>query len=292
MSANRLDFAIDIQGKPVEVVLANLPWKDVVDLAIEPTTTSPDRLPRYRKSNVFRSLSRLDGMFATRAAVDQLEPTAIETILAKRYEIYTQLRGAGRMYARCSHCNAAEVEMSLLGLFNTLGVLPPPMFSDDRALFVPPTAHVWDGLPARPAHFTYASRIRFALPTQLVGLPRSGFEGGVLGRTSAERERPLYARWENDGVNAPLEEAWRSRDRATFQATITLLAAVRELAPPGEPTIEAFEELAAIDVYFLDAIYHLAFNTNVPEHALPRSCPACAQAFIPVAPLVWEAPPP
>ncbi len=294
MSANLFSFEVQFQGKPAQVVLANLPWKDVVGIAIDPQKTAPERLPLYFASNVLWSIEMIAGMSATRkrrAALDA-EPAAVAAVLAKRCEILMQLRGAGRMYAQCPHCNLGEVEMSLLGLFDTLGVMPPAMISDDFGFFLPPVAHVWDGPPVRPKHFTYSSRIRFALPTALVGLPRAGFEGGVLGRATGARTAPAYARWENDGINAPLDQTWRSRDRATFQATIALIAAIRELVPPGEPTIEAFEELPAIDVYFLDAIYHLAFNTSVPEHALPRTCPACAKAFIPVAEMSWDNTPP
>mgnify|MGYP001792213125 CR=1 FL=1 len=52
------------------------------------------------------------------------------------------------------------------------------------------------------------------------------------------------------------------------------------------------KQLPAVDVYFLDALYHLAFNTGVPEHALARTCPACAHKFIPVAEMIWEHAPP
>ncbi len=290
MSANPLSFEIQLDGRTAHVVLANLPWRRVAAIALDPAATRPARLRQYREGNVFWSVETIDGVGRTskREAALEQDPAAVTAILAKRYELFMQLRGAGRMYAQCPHCHAGEVEMSLLGLFDTLGVMPPAMISDDFGFFVPPVAHVWDGPPARPKHFAYASQIRFALPTALVGLPRAGFTGGVLGRVTGARTAPAYARWENDGINAPLDQTWRSRDRATFEATIALIAAIRELVPAGEPTIDAFEELPAIDVYFLDAIYHLAFNTSVPEHALPRPCPACANAFIPVVDMTWE----
>ncbi len=141
MSANPLAFQITFHDKPAEVVLANLPWKDVVGMAIDPTTTVPDRLAQYRDSNVFWSTATVDGMRATRkrrVALD-VEPAVVAAILAKRSEIFIRLRGAGRTYAQCPHCRAGEVEMSLLGLFDTLGVMPPAMISDDFGFFVPPS---------------------------------------------------------------------------------------------------------------------------------------------------------
>ncbi len=289
-----LTFEILFRGKPVQVVLANLPWKRVAGIVVTPEELSAESLAHYRESNLFWSAETIDGMTATRARREALaaDPAAGDAILTKRHEILNQLRGAGRMYAQCPHCRAGEVEMSLLSLFDTLGVLPPDMISADHRYFLPPVASEWDDPPVRPDHFAYASRIRFDLPTHRLGLPRASFEAGILDRASVWRSQPARERWQTDGINGPRDQLWRDWDRVAFRATIWLIAAIRELVPLCEPTIEAFEELPAVDFYFLDALYRLTFDTSVSEHAVPRACPACARTFIPVAPLIWENTPP
>jgi hypothetical protein len=53
-----------------------------------------------------------------------------------------------------------------------------------------------------------------------------------------------------------------------------------EISPAASATLR---ELPAIDLYFLDALYRLAFGTTVPEHAVPRARPQCAATFVPTA---------
>ena len=290
-----LDLDIQLNGKPAHVVLALLPWSRVVQISIVPDRTSHAFLPGAFEDNVFWSVATIDGIRRTTARSKTLaaDPAAVAAIFAKRYDIYMQLRAAGRMYAQCPHCKDGEIEMSLLSLFDLLGAMPPEMISADFAYFLSPVSN--ESTPfdvARPSSFTYASQIRFVLPSELLGLPRSGFTGGVVGRASHWRAEPAWQRWETDGINVPLGHAWRQHDHAAFQTTIWLIAALRSIDPPGEITLEAFEQLPAVDVYFLDAIYRLAFDTSVPAHAQPRTCPRCAGTFIPVADLVHEHGPP
>src|SRR5262249_9709106 len=144
----------------------------------------------YRASNLQRSVETIDGIGRTtkrRAALDA-DPAAVAAIFVKRREIYLQIRGAGRMYAQCPHCRQGEVEMSLLALFDTLGVLRPETISAALAFLLPPVSGNGPlGYITKRPSFDYASRIRFELPTKRLGLPRVGLEGGVLERANNDR---------------------------------------------------------------------------------------------------------
>ena len=92
-----------------------------------PERTPQAFLPAAFEDNLFWSVATIDGARRTTARSKALaaDPAAVAAIFAKRYAVYMQLRAAGRMYAQCPHCKAAEVEMSLLSLFDVLGVMPP-----------------------------------------------------------------------------------------------------------------------------------------------------------------------
>ena len=187
-----LEFDIQLIGKPAHVVLALLPWSRVGQISINPERTKPGSLPGAFEDNVFWSVATIDGVRRTtaRSATLAADPIAVAAILAKRYDIYMQLRAAGRLYAQCPHCKDGEVEMSLLSLFDLLGALPPEMISADFAYFLSPVSNESTPDIDRPRTFAYASRIRFELPTKLLDLPRASFEGGVLGRASHWRAQP------------------------------------------------------------------------------------------------------
>ena len=280
-----LAFEIPLLGKPARVEMSLLPWSAVAGLAIKPETMAASRLTNYFMGNLKSSIEAVDGKPLARAARQALEsdPHAQAAFFAKRFDIYQQIRAAGRMFARCPHCASGEVEMSLLALFNTLGVMPPEMFSPDLIFFRTPASGPSQPAKQRPQQLTYASRIRCELPTKLLGLPRTGFEAAVLGRFPYDRYRELVARWETDGVNVPAEQGWRTTRHEGFCTTLWLIAALHETTPAGEVTLDSFEQLPAVDVYFLDAIFHLAFEVDVPAHAQPRACPSCAKSFVPVA---------
>ena len=280
-----LSFEIPLLGTPARVEMSLLPWCKVAAISIKPETMAASRLPSYFMGNLKASIEAVDGMPLAYAARQALETDsrAQAAFFAQRFDIYQQIRAAGRMFARCPHCESGEVEMSLLALFNTLGVMPPEMFSTDLMFLRSPASGPSQPTPERPAQFAYASRIRCELPTRLLGLPRTGFEAGVFGRFRYERYRELMARWETDGVNVPAAQGWRTNRHDAFCTTMWLIAALHETTPPDDVTLEAFEQLPGVDVYFVDAIFHLAFEVDVPAHAQERACPSCAKAFVPVA---------
>lgn len=83
-------------------------------------------------------------------------------------------------------------------------------------------------------------------------------------------------------MNVPVGRAWWARDSATFRATVRLAVATRRLLPDVEPMPEVFEQIAAVDVYFLDAVSG-THCVDVPDHAPQRTCPKCQGSFLPVA---------
>jgi len=280
-----LAFDIPLLGKPARVEMSLRPWSEVASVSIKPETMAASRLTNYFMANLKASIEAVDGQPLAREVRQALEtdPQAQAAFFAQRFDIYQQIRAAGRMYARCPHCDSGEVEMSLLALFNTLGVMPPEMISTDALYLRSPVSGPSQPTPDRPKQFAYASRIRFELPTKLLGLSRMGIEAGVLGPVRYERYREVMARWETDGVNVPAEHGWRTSRHEAFCTTMWLIAALQETTPSGEVTLEAFEQLPGVDVYFLDAVCHLAFEVNVPEHAQERACPSCTKSFMPVA---------
>ena len=282
-----LAFDIPLLGKPARVEMSLLPWSELAALSIRPEAMAASRLPNYFMANLKSSIEAVDGKPLAREARQALEtdPRAQAAFFARRFDIYQQIRGAGRMYARCPHCESGEVEMSLLALFNTVGVMPPEMISTDLFYFRSPASGPSHATPERPRQFAYASRLRCELPTKLLGLPRTGIEAGTLGRFPYERYLELMARWETDGVNVPAAQGWRTSRHEAFCTTLWLIAALHEGTPAGEVTLEAFEQLPGVDVYFLDAVFHLAFEVDVPAHAQERACPSCTKSFIPVAPM-------
>jgi hypothetical protein len=280
-----LAFEIPLLGERARVQMSLLPWSEVAAVSIRPETMAASRLPSYFASNLKGSIEAVDGKPLARAARQALEadPHAQAAFFARRFAIYEEIRAAGRVFARCPHCKSGEVEMSLLALGDAVGVMPPEMFSSDHIYFRAPASGPSRPTPTRSEQFSYAERIRCELPTKLLGLSRTGFDAGVLGRFRYERYRELMARWETDGVNVPAEQGWRTSRHEGFCTTMWLIAALRETMPSGEVTLETFEQLPGVDVYFLDASFHLAFEVELPAHARERACPTCARAFMPVA---------
>jgi hypothetical protein len=277
---------IPLLGVAAEVELYLCKWGDAAAGAQDPGRVSGAMFADRLLSTLFNTVAKVDGKRVFGARRDALagDPAAVAAILHRRHEIYERVRGSGRLFAQCPHCHDGEVELALLGLFDTLGTLPPPMFTDDFAYFLPPILGYPIPIPERPAGVAYASRLRFVLPTKVLDLPRQGFESGLLQDASFDREHAGWQRWETDGVNVPVGRAWWSRHSHSFRATIRLIAALRWVSPRIEVTPEALEELPAVDLYFLDALYWYTHCVDVPAHAPPRTCPKCGRAFLPVSP--------
>jgi hypothetical protein len=171
--------------------------------------------------------------------------------------------------------------MSLLGYFTTLGVLVP-MISDDFIHFMPPALSI--GGPEEPRRWrdlTFASRLRFALPSTFAGLPTTGFSIGVMNPISSERMVEAREQWDVQGVIAD-PPAWWTEGDACYDATLAMFIGVTGTDVPMT-TPEMIANMPAYDVYFLDAAFWLTHFAQIPEGALERPCPACSQTFLPLA---------
>ncbi len=236
-----------------------------------------------------RFVERIDGKRLTseRMAALLADPIAVAAILHHRYKLHESLRAMGRVFAQCPHCTEGEVEMSLLGFFNTVGQLSPPMISEDFIHFMPPALSIGGpDEPRRWAGLTFACRLRFELPSKIAGLPSKGFTSGVMNPISSERVVEAREKWELDGMTVD-PPAWWSERNPCYKATIAMFVGVSDTDVPVT-TPEIFANMPAYDVYFLDAAYWYAHWAQIPEHAAERTCPTCAKTFLP---LQWGAVP-
>jgi hypothetical protein len=281
-------FLLDVPfaGRVVPVVLRLAKWGEIAGVSQEPLGAPASRLEMQYEVGVLRSIAAVDGkaLFGERAKAFMADVQAVTPVLKRRYEIYEQVRSAGQLFARCPRCREGEVELTLLGLFNTVGKLPPYAISADFLYFRPPILGYDVGAPRRPAGVEYAAGLRFELPTKALGFEREGPGAGVLVPADPVIEEHMFQRWATDGVNAPVGRAWWRRGNAAFRATVKLATAIPDFVPATEWTPETFEQLAAVDVYFLDALYWYTHVVDVPDHAPPRTCSHCGARFLPVTP--------
>jgi hypothetical protein len=220
-------------------------------------------------------------LFSARLAEVMADPFAVAAILYRRYQLHESLRAMGRVFAQCPHCKQGEVEMSLLGYFNTIGQLSPPMISEDFIHFMPPAISVGGSEePRRWEDVTFASRLRFELPSKAAGLPTKGFTSGVMNPIGGERLDAAKEQWDVQGVIAD-PPTWWSEGNACYNATLAMFVGVSDTDVPMT-TPEMIADMPAYDVYFLDAAYWYAHFAQIPEGAPERSCPACAKRFLPM----------
>jgi len=283
---SELQFEIDIpfEGRSARARLRLLAWGDVAATAGPLEATSPEYRERQFRSSVFRALETFDGkkLFGKRLDALMADAPAVAAILYARYQLHTKLRAMGRVFARCPRCNAGEVELSLLGLFNALGVLPPEMISADFACFLQPAMGTFGLLEPRPKNVHYASQLRFELPSKIAGIPSPGITSGKLRPIDYRVEQAAMEKWEVHEVSVTAPAWWR-HGNASFEATLRYIVGTYDVDPTMELTPDVFVKMPAADVYFLDAAYWCTHFATVPEHAPQRTCPQCQTSFLPLS---------
>ena len=272
-------------GRTAKVVLRLAPWGEIGGIALSPLGAPAPRLEMQFDTGVRASIAAVDGkpLFGTRTAALLASPQTLAPILERRFDLYERVRAAGRFFAQCPRCGD-DMELALLALFNTLGQRPPDPISADFRYFLPPVVGSNWPAPARP-DAVYAARIRFELPTSCLRRDREGPASGTLVAVDHQAVADAMRRVATDGVNAPIGRAWWTDDSHAFRATLRLAAALRDLSPAATATPELLVRMAAVDVYFLDALYWYTHLAGVPDHAPPRTCARCGAQFLPVAPL-------
>ena len=284
MSDSMFHLEVPFEGKIVPVTLRLAEWCQIAPVAQE-ALGARSALDQMLRTGVYSSIAAIDGkpLFGPRLDPFLADRHALAAVIERRYEIYERVRSAGRLLARCPRCEGGEVEVTLLGIFNTVGKLPPYIFSPDHLYFMPPIMGLDWERARRPARVEYARQLRFELPTKVLGLRSEAPGEGVVRAIEPTREADAWRRWETDGVNVAIGRSWWSRRTAAFRATVRLAVAT-QWSQGIESTPELFERLAAVDVYFLDALYWYTHHVDVPDHAPPRTCPICATRFLPVSP--------
>ena len=280
-------FEIDVpfgEGTaPVKLRLAT--WHEIGSIAEEPLGARASMLDLCAREAVLTHVVTINGkqVFGERKQALLNESGAMQAIRHWRDAIYDELRGTGRLYAGCPHCRKGEVELALLGLFNTVGQLPPYMVSPDHLYFLPPFLGLDWPRPARPEGPAYAAHLRVELPTAIAGIERSGPQGGFLRVLEPAVEAKNWKRWGTDGVNVPIGRGWWTQRNAAFRATVRLASTLKDCLPPSQVTPKVLEALPAVDIYFLDALYWYTHYVDVAPHTPPRTCPQCGGRFLPVA---------
>ena len=279
------ELTVVFGGKPVPVILRMASFADIAPFTREPlgqnerARTSTLRLAlAYEVASFDNQSMRLS--YADRIMAD---PKAHAEILKKRNALYERGRAAGRIWAQCPHCKNAEVQLSLLGYSTRLGREAPYLVAADPAFLLPPSLSIDQVAGSRPDGAALAARIRFELPTSVIGMGRPTLPtGGQLGTIAADREAAAWQQWAPNDVEPAEDRVWWRRGNPCFRAAVALSVAVSKFDRGGKPTPERIAQLAAIDVYFLDALYFFTHFVDVARYTPADECPTCGKSFIPV----------
>jgi hypothetical protein len=285
-----LEISVMLDGKRVPVILRLPTFADIGPFTREPLgQIEAARLSTLRLS-LSHDIASLDNQSMRLSDADRImaDPPAHAAILQKRNALYERGRVAGRVWAQCPHCKTGEVRLSLLGYTTRLGAEAPYLTAADPVFLLPPSLSMDHTPGTRPDGAALATQIRFELPTSAIGMGRETLPtDGELGTIDQKREAAAWRRWAPDGVEPPEARYWWRRGNACFRAALALSVAVSRInrdgkRMPGKPTPDKITRLAAIDVYFLDALYYFTHFVDVAQHAVADECPACGKHFFPV----------
>lgn len=278
------ELTVPFEGRAVPAVLRMAHFADIAPFTHEPLGLSEHSRTAGPSLAVLVNIATFDGRALRLADVDRIvaEPQAHAAILAKRNQLYERGRNAGVLWAQCPHCRDGEVKLSLLSYATRFGALPPHITAADPAFVLPPSLSLERALGQRPAGAACAARIRFELPTSVIGMRRENQPShGVLRTIDPKREEAAWNRWAPEDSEQPDDKLWWRRQNPCFRAAVALSVALREL-DHGRPTPALVSELAVFDVYFLDALYFLTHFVNIAQHAVADECPSCGKRFFPV----------
>lgn len=279
------ELTVPFEGRAVHVVLRLATFGEIGPFTRDPLGYGQAARDTTSRLALAHEIASFDGKDMRLATADRImaDPQTHAAIIVKRNALVERGRAAGVVWATCPHCKAAEVRLGLIGYTTRIGAMPPAHVAADPAFLAPPSLSLEHASGRRPSGAATAAKIRFELPTAVIGMGRAALPaGGQLGTINPEREAAAWERWATDSSNWGNDRVWWSKDNACFRAALGLSVGIERLDPGGRPTPEKIVRMPVIDVYFLDALYFLAHFADVPDDAIADTCPACQGQFFPV----------
>jgi hypothetical protein len=279
------ELMVVLDGKPVPVILRLASFADIAPFTREPLGQDQRARMSALRLALALDIASFDNKSMRLSYADRImaDPPAHAAILKKRNSLYERGRAAGHVWAQCPHCENGEVKLSLVGYTTRLGHEAPYLSAADPAFLLPPSLSVGHAAGSRPSGAALAARIRFELPTSVIGMGRPTLlTGGKLGTIDPGQEAAAWQRRTPDDVEPPEDRVWWRRGNPCFRAALALSVAVSQFDRGDKPSLEKMVQLAAIDIYFLDALYFFTHFVDVATHAPADECPACGKPFFPV----------
>ncbi|RPI49665.1 MAG: hypothetical protein EHM55_23245 [Acidobacteria bacterium] len=279
------EIIVPVDGRDMVVVLRRPRYEEIAPFTAEPLALSQTLRASALRLALRADIATVDGEPMRLATADRLAaaPDALAHIIEARNLLYEQGRAAGEAWAVCPHCDRGEVKLSLLSFATRFGALPPDITAADPLYLLPPSLSLEHRAGARPAGSPLTRAIRFRLPSASIEPPvRGRLQVGVLNTIDASREAALSKKFAPHGKEQPDDRVWWRRGNPCFRALVALAAATTRVDDGAPPKLADLAALLAVDVYFLDALYHLSHFADLARHAPADTCPACGRSFYPV----------
>ena len=276
---------IQFQGADHVVNLRVPPFGELFGLILQPQHRTPERMSVMFPAEFKRLIASLDGRVVDIESARGLyaDPHAAGQIVAARNKLLETLAEQGRIFAQCPYCFKWEAELNVIAMTVALQQGPWPIIDERMFLAVPSLAQQFP--PNRqPRTILGASRIRFELPSSVIGLG-APVTAGIL--RDADREGGTLEQLAWDRVKSQIDktgrEQWRS-DVPGFRAVLRLAIALQALdGLSTEITPQVIMDMPAVDFYFLDNLHYLVYNADIQdEHKARLECRHCFRSFLPV----------
>jgi hypothetical protein len=279
---------IQFQGRDCQVDLRVPRIGELFSLLLARHHRTPARLSVMFPAEFKRLVMSIDGkpMDIEQAHALYAEAQSAGQIVAARNRLFEVLSEQGRIFARCPHCSDWEAELSVIALTVALQAGPWPIV-DERVFLAMPSLAERLSKGARPQGAVCSSRIRFELPSKVVGLPAE-VGSGVLSDADRDNGAAELAAWQywapRESERAVGREQWRE-DVPGFRAVLRLTVALDQLdGSAGTISPEIVLRMPSVDFYFLDNLYYLTHNVDIAANNDPEvKCSSCAQIFLPVS---------
>jgi len=275
---------ITFRGRESQVELRVPAYAEVFGLILEAHLRTPERMLVMMPAEFKRIIRSIDGAPVKIEDARQLyaDAQAAGQIVAARNRLFETLAEQGRIFMQCPHCVKWEAEVSVTALTVALEAGPWPIVDQRMFLAVPSLAqHFPPRIRFAQVHGT--SRIRFDLPSTVIGLPGPINEGilTAAGHIGDASELAAWERWVKPWQGTPNHEQWR-QEVPGFRAAVRLAAA---LANSGNQTaeinLETVLDMPVIDFHFLDNLHYLAQNASIRDvNKATVSCGLCGESCL------------